>query len=749
MTVSATNAYSGPYTGNGSTTDFPFTFFAETASEVQVLVNGIPASGYTVSLTMSGNKPSGGGTASFAVAPASGATILVVSNPSFAQEISFEDAGAFQPSTHDIALDRAASRDIWLRDNVNRALKAPVGESLSALPAATVRANKFLGFDADGNFAALSGTSGDNALRADLGSNTGGGLIGFIRNGTGAIARTIRNILLSAVAPTPEDFGAVGDGVANDTAALAAWLACGSKWLYWQGAYATTGNVLNQVSGLRLCGPATLKFNGSPVNGTHALALIQCSDVVIDGLTVDGQNQTRGVVAGSNNLSAYGCDRITFRNVKSLNSAGDGLYINRAATGSVINGVTMGAAISSNITTDRCLFDMAGRNDLTIVACEGFIDLGSTFSNAGMSSAGGLAPSAGVDLEPNDTVQYFPKRCSFIGSRFIGNSGGHLLINGYSRDTLVEGFHMEGGASYGISVAGERTTIRNGGFKNVGGISRPAILLQSQDGRPRATMTVDNITVEGAIFGGITVNDYADAFIGRAVVRDGANFALRVAGDADHGDGNKGYCVVDDFRGERLYASSAPSGSAYIFVTTNYGGALTLRRVRLLRTGATGTPIENGMLLTGATDVQEVSDFNAVGTFATAATAGFALAKTLRNNRINGTIDTTVGGYTAATQATSKATAVVCNARTGQVTMNNASLAANTVVSFTLTNSFIPADARVFAWIKSGNASAGSYRVQVEGNAAGSRTIVVENKTAGPLSEALVIGFEVVPMVTA
>lgn len=101
------------------------------------------------------------------------------------------------------------------------------------------------------------------------------------------------------------------------------------------------------------------------------------------------------------------------------------------------------------------------------------------------------------------------------------------------------------------------------------------------------------------------------------------------------------------------------------------------------------------------------------------------------------------GAGGAVTQATSKATATTLNKSVGQITLNNAALAANTIVSFTFNNSQIAADDRLAVWVKSGNASIGSYRVAAEGNGSGTRTIVVENKTAGSLSEALVLGFDV------
>lgn len=64
-----------------------------------------------------------------------------------------------------------------------------------------------------------------NTLRTDLAASSGASLVGYMPAGTGAVATTVQTALRQWV--TPERFGAVGDGVANDTAALTAWAAVG------------------------------------------------------------------------------------------------------------------------------------------------------------------------------------------------------------------------------------------------------------------------------------------------------------------------------------------------------------------------------------------------------------------------------------------------------------------------------------------------------------------------------------------
>ena len=99
------------------------------------------------------------------------------------------------------------------------------------------------------------------------------------------------------------------------------------------------------------------------------------------------------------------------------------------------------------------------------------------------------------------------------------------------------------------------------------------------------------------------------------------------------------------------------------------------------------------------------------------------------------------GGTT--TQATSKSTApTALNKKCGTITMHDASLGANTTVSFTLTNSEIGATDVVVLNHSSGG-TAGAYALNAQA-AAGSVVINVRNITAGALAEAIVIRFALI-----
>ena len=128
----------------------------------------------------------------------------------------------------------------------------------------------------------------------------------------------------------------------------------------------------------------------------------------------------------------------------------------------------------------------------------------------------------------------------------------------------------------------------------------------------------------------------------------------------------------------------------------------------------------------------------------------YACPRFFENGIVNGTgkIGYTTGAGGAVTQLTSKSTGVTLDRLTGQITMNNAALAANTVVSFTLTNSKLEAN-DVFILNHVSGGTLGSYLLNGRCTSNGSATIDVRNITSGSLSEAIVISYAVIKTVIA
>jgi hypothetical protein len=101
------------------------------------------------------------------------------------------------------------------------------------------------------------------------------------------------------------------------------------------------------------------------------------------------------------------------------------------------------------------------------------------------------------------------------------------------------------------------------------------------------------------------------------------------------------------------------------------------------------------------------------------------------------------GAQGTVTQATDKGTGVTLNKSAGRITMNNAALAGNTAVTFTLTNNLISTNDVIIMNV-SGGATAGAYTSYIASISAGSAVMTLRNLTSGSLSEAVIINFAII-----
>lgn len=178
-----------------------------------------------------------------------------------AQTADYVTGDPFPAETHELALDRmmlvAQELDVSVAEIVARAVRVLPGETIAELPAASLRASKYFVFDALGNSSVSSGTGTDAGLRTDMATSAGAGLIGFIQAGIAAILRTVQAKLRDTVSVM--DFGAVGDGVVNDGAAINLALVTGKDVFFPSGmTFNIDGVTLIPVAGQRLFGGGRL-----------------------------------------------------------------------------------------------------------------------------------------------------------------------------------------------------------------------------------------------------------------------------------------------------------------------------------------------------------------------------------------------------------------------------------------------------------------------------------------------------------
>ena len=239
MTVPATPRRVGPFYGNGVTTSFPFNFKCFTVDDFALTLtdaNGNPSSlvrGTDYNVTLNADQASApGGTITYPISGspmASGYTLTGVGTLAYDQTTSFPQGGSYRAVSHENAFDRTVNQLQQIAEKTDRAITLPVTDVGVAvtLPNAANRANRILGFDANGNVIATLPTAGDATnLALDLANSTsaskGAGQLAYdgARNYVG---RTIGARLLD-VGASPRSFGATGDGVADDTSYITAAL---------------------------------------------------------------------------------------------------------------------------------------------------------------------------------------------------------------------------------------------------------------------------------------------------------------------------------------------------------------------------------------------------------------------------------------------------------------------------------------------------------------------------------------------
>lgn len=136
-------------------------------------------------------------------------------------------------------------------------------------------------------------TDADFVSVAALAASTGASTVGFTQAGAGATLRTAQDKMREIV--SVKDFGAVGDGVTNDTAAFVAAIAASNELYVPPGTYMLDYITINKKIAIRLANSATLK-NRVPASPAVTLDanwgifrfIAGSNGSIVEGGTLDG-----------------------------------------------------------------------------------------------------------------------------------------------------------------------------------------------------------------------------------------------------------------------------------------------------------------------------------------------------------------------------------------------------------------------------------------------------------------------------
>jgi len=394
MTISSTVRIAGPFTGNGVTTTFPFSYKVFSTADVQVIrltiSTGIETTLTLVTdynITLNGDQDSNPGGNIVMVTPLLALyKLTATSDIANLQPTDLTNQGGFYPEVITDALDRATIQIQQISDIGDRTLKIPISDGAlnMELPTAASRANSFLAFGATGlptvvtagssgapttmtrqNFSGtgsqvaftlasdpgalgnsaevfiggvyqnrttytISGTTLTFSAAPVLGTDniefvnfltdaigsTSADLVTYTPAGTGAVARSAQSKMRDTV--SVKDFGAVGDGVTDDTAAINAALATKKSVYFPSGTYMTTGGhvipYVNETTDQTIFGDAAFSTIIKKISGTLAVFdFRQFVHTSIKDLTIDGNGLAGvGIMWRSHNAII---DHIIIKNV--------------------------------------------------------------------------------------------------------------------------------------------------------------------------------------------------------------------------------------------------------------------------------------------------------------------------------------------------------------------------------------------------------------------------------------------------
>lgn len=215
------------YLANGEQNVFTYPFPIFASEDLSVMFDGaVQAFGFEVA----GSGETAGGTVTFAVAPAQGIVVTLARQLKLERVTDFIEGGDFSARAINNELDylTASVQQVSRVQGLMLGYSDAENPGVTILPERGVRANKALGFNADGDPVAVS-------LEGSMASPD------FTAVGIGAVTRTSADKFSDLV--SVKDFGAVGDGLTDDLLAFQKALTAHDSVLVPNGTYLISGTV--------------------------------------------------------------------------------------------------------------------------------------------------------------------------------------------------------------------------------------------------------------------------------------------------------------------------------------------------------------------------------------------------------------------------------------------------------------------------------------------------------------------------
>lgn len=285
------------------------------------------------------------------------------------------------------------------------------------------------------------------ALAASMGS----ALIGWMQSGVGAVLRTVQSKLRDYV--SVKDFGAVGDGIADDSVAIQAAVTSHLNVYLPPGDY-LCNDIINLREGSNLFGAGMkatrIVRNGNNVGGQGVLYANSGSpSILLDGIVVrdmmlDGQVAALGFSEHRHLISLNGVRNARIERVKFLGFRGDGLYIGTGLSGEERHNkdCVVRDSVFDGVNKDN-------RNAISVIDVDGMLISGNSFENTTRSTMPGA-----IDFEPNGTAAEVIKNITVTDNTFrnIGGNVGVISLAIAAATPAASGVVIRGNKFYNVSI---------------------------------------------------------------------------------------------------------------------------------------------------------------------------------------------------------------------------------------------------------------------------------------------------------
>ena len=246
-----------------------------------------------------------------------------------------------------------------------------------------------------------------------------------------------------------KDFGAVGDGIANDTPALQkAFTYIASKGgtllippgTYLQGAGeggTDASFTFTSVNNIKIIGYGATITAATSLTADKGFYFLNCNNITLEGLSYDGRLDARTFNLTGENSNAVshgfafrGCNQVTLKTLTAYRCMMDGIFVGKATTAD-------GGMGCSNVTIDNCTSTYNCRQGMSVVGASDMNVIGGSYSYTGEYGAlKQTAPMAGIDIEANNEYTRNTSNCGItVQSNSSSDVGKTLTVYGTTYGT--------------------------------------------------------------------------------------------------------------------------------------------------------------------------------------------------------------------------------------------------------------------------------------------------------------------------